>query len=199
MKRIFVIAAALFVAVQSFAREQPGTFTIKPTVGINISASTSDHANAKLGFVGGIDFGYKLNKLITFTAGAMYSCEGWNNPDAPNESVNLNYINVPVLINFNVVKGLVLKAGLQPGFSIGGKMVAEGQTVDFRELKSLVDLSVVNLSVPIGVSYEFKNFTVEARYNAGLSPLAKLSFLAESSVARGSVFQILLGYKIPLR
>lgn len=199
MKRILVIAAALFVAAQSFAQEQPGTFTIKPTAGINISASTSDHAKAKVGFVGGIDFGYKLNKLITFTAGAMYSCEGWNILDASNERVSLSYINVPVLINFNVVKGLVLKTGLQPGFSIGGKMVTGGQTVDFRDLKSLVDLSAVNLSVPIGVSYEIKNFTVEARYNTGLSPLAKIPFVAGSTVARGSVFQILLGYKIPLR
>lgn len=199
MKRFLLFAAALFVAAQSFAQVEPGTFTVQPTAGINISRSTSGHSKAKVGFVGGLEFGYKINKLIALTAGAVYSCEGFNIPNVNDGKVNLSYINVPVLVNFYVYKGLALKAGVQPGFSVGGKMMGEGQTVDFKELKSLLDLNTVNFSVPIGISYEIKKFTIDARYNIGVSALAKSPFFSDSNAARGSVFQIVLGYKIPLR
>lgn len=200
MKKILVIVAALFVAAQSFAQVEPGTFTIQPTAGINISKTTSDHSKSKVGFVGGLEFGYKVNKLIALTAGAMYSCEGWNIPDVDGGGkANLSYINVPVLVNFYVVKGLALKAGVQPGFSVGGKMVAGGHTIDFKEFKSLVELNAVNFSVPVGISYEIKNFTIDARYNIGVSAIAKSPLFNDSNAARSSVFQIVLGYKIPLR
>lgn len=199
MKKIFVIVAALFVAAQSFAQVEPGTFTIQPTAGVNLSKSTSDNAAYKVGFVGGVEFGYKLNKLIAFTAGAMYSNEGWVASKDSNAKVNLNYINVPVLINFYVVKGLALKAGIQPGFNVGGNVKENGQTIDFKELKSLMEINAVNLSMPIGISYEIKNFTIDARYNCGVTSLAKVTGVSDAKIAKGSVFQIVLGYKIPLR
>ena len=113
--------------------------------------------------------------------------------------MNLNYINVPVLINFYVVKGLALKAGIQPGFNVGGNVKENGQTIDFKELKSLMEINAVNLSMPIGISYEIRNFTIDARYNIGVSAIAKSPLFNDSNAARSSVFQIVLGYKIPLR
>ena len=37
-------------------------------------------------------------------------------------SYRLNYLNIPILANFYVTKGLALKAGIQPGFLIGSKL-----------------------------------------------------------------------------
>ena len=195
MKKIFIIVAALSVAAQSFAQVEPGTFTIQPTAGINISKVLMDDTESKVGFSGGLEFGYKVNKLIALTAGAMYSCEGWGLPKVNGGMVNVSYINVPVLVNFYVVRGLALKAGVQPGFNIGEKIKAEGWTIDPKDLS----LNAVNFSVPVGISYEINNFTIDARYNIGVSAIAKSPLFNDSNAARSSVFQIVLGYKIPLR
>ncbi len=49
-----------------------------------------------------------------------------------------------------------------------------------------------DFSVPVGVSYEFNNLVLEARYNVGLTEV-----IADSK-AKNSVFQLSLGYKFGL-
>ena len=48
------------------------------------------------------------------------------------------------------------------------------------------------LSMPIGLSYEFSNFVIEGRYNFGLTK----AFKDEDN--KNSVFQFTVGYKLPL-
>jgi hypothetical protein len=49
------------------------------------------------------------------------------------------------------------------------------------------------IDLPIGISYEFDKFMIDARYNLGLSKINK-----GSGSIRNSVFQISVGYKLPL-
>jgi len=46
--------------------------------------------------------------------------------------------------------------------------------------------------VPVGLSYEYKSFVIDARYNIGVTRVA------EGDESRNRVFQITLGYKINL-
>ena len=55
-----------------------------------------------------------------------------------------------------------------------------------------MDAKTVDLSIPIGLSYEFSNFVIDGRYNWGLTKVAK------DSDSKNSVFQNTLGYKLPL-
>lgn len=50
----------------------------------------------------------------------------------------------------------------------------------------------VDFSIPVGLSYEYNNFQLDARYNWGLTKAF------ENSKAKNSVFQITLGYKFDL-
>jgi hypothetical protein len=63
----------------------------------------------------------------------------------------------------------------------------------------------VDLSVPVGLSYEVSNFVFDARYNFGLTKATKSSYMIfgnqfsdEPNNIRNSVFQFTLGYKIDL-
>ena len=102
----------------------------------------------------------------------------------------LDYINVPITANVYVVKGLAVKLGLQPGFKVSDKASVDathgGQIAVPGKAKSF------DLSVPVGLSYEYKNFQLDARYNWGLTKVY------EGSKAKNSVFQITLGYKFDL-
>ena len=90
---------------------------------------------------------------------------------------NLSYINVPVMANVYVVPGLAVKLGLQPGFCVG-KDNTKAKTVD--------------LSIPVGLSYEYNNFVLDGRYNFGVTKVV------DKLDAKNSVFQITLGYKFDL-
>ena len=188
MKRFFIAAAAaLLVTFQSFAQTEPRTFTIQPTAGVNFATTTGDCA-IKTGFTGGVDFGYKFTKLFGLSVGAMYATEGFKVKDG-NNKFNADYINVPIMLNFNVVAGLVIKAGFQPGFNVGASASGITGEGDLKEL-----MKPTNLSIPVGVAYEFGNFVVDARYNIGVSPMFKTDVLGVES-ARGAVIQLTVGYK----
>ena len=54
------------------------------------------------------------------------------------------------------------------------------------------NVNKVDLTIPVGLSYEFCNVVVDARYNWGLTKVIK-----EQKV-RNSVFQFTVGYKFEL-
>lgn len=96
----------------------------------------------------------------------------------------MDYINVPLLANVYVTKGLAIKAGPQVGFMTRAKDEDE----DIKDICNKVDFSI-----PVGLSYEFSNFIIDARYNIGVSKIVK-----GASSGRNSVIMLTVGYKIPL-
>ena len=94
-----------------------------------------------------------------------------------------SYLNIPVLANVYVVPGLAVKLGVQPGFMID-KDDAE-------------DVNTFDLSIPVGLSYEYNNFVLDGRYNWGVTKINKHSVKGLDDT-RNSVFQITLGYKFSL-
>ena len=71
------------------------------------------------------------------------------------------------MVNFYVAKGFALKIGLQPGFLVNAK----AESVDNKDA-----FESFNLSMPIGLSYEFKNgITLDLRGTPGLTAVNKNS------------------------
>ena len=71
-----------------------------------------------------------------------------------------------------------MKAGVQPGFMVAKDDAENVNTFDF--------------SVPVGISYEYMNICLDARYNIGCTKVDK------DVKGCNSVFQITLGYKFKL-
>ena len=189
-------------SVGAFAQYEAGDFTIQPKVGLNAASSSSDHADYKAGFVGGVEAEYHLSSLVGLSGGVLYSMEGAKveNSDA---KFNLDYINIPILANFYVAKGLAVKAGIQPAFNVRKKFNdGNGNSFDLGKIKDVADeagldmpkVKSFNMSIPVGISYEYAGFCLDARYNIGVTNV----FDSEGFDAKSSVFQLTLGYKFKL-
>ena len=126
--------------------------------------------------------------------------------------MQLHYVSVPVLLNGYLADGLAVKAGVQLSYLIDANMRQEqtditmeigeggtpvyksGETVSKRQgIKGGMDK--VDVSIPIGISYEYMNVVIDARYNYGLLKTLKNS---DGGKARNRYFTFTLGYKFAL-
>lgn len=192
MKKLLVMAAMVLSSAGAFAQYSAGDFTIQPKVGLNCSNLTDYSEDGdtdwKAGLAVGIEGEYHILNWFGISAGLMYSQQGTkgeitNNKDA---KLHMDYLNVPILANFYVAKGLALKAGIQPGFKVSSKFKYDGLSVDADGVKS------TDWSMPIGISYEYAGFVLDARYTLGVSDAIK------NVDAKNQVFQLTLGYKFKL-
>ncbi len=138
-----------------------------------------------------------------------------------NGTLKCNYINLPLMANFYIpaVRGLSIKAGIQVGFLTNGKMSADEEIVVVRGTQATssfatidagtspqtqvtraqVNMSNVCKSVdvgfPIGLSYEYKNVVLDARYYFGLTKIDKTE---DAEDCRNRMLSITLGYRFKL-
>ena len=210
MKKLFFAAAVLMCSLTAFAQSKEGTFNILPKAGINISTlSNKDNAEVKVGITAGAEVEYMMTRQLSLSAGALFSMQGAKSTTVFREvdnttkeirevdiknTMEFDYINVPILANYYIIEGLAVKLGIQPGFNIVAKRKrTDGVDKVSENLKNLgVDVRKVDISIPIGVSYEFNDFVVDARFNLGLTEVADLV------KSKNRVFQITFGYQIDL-
>ena len=183
MKKFMMMVAMAFATLTASAQAEAGTLTLKPLVGINVANITDGDCDAKVGLAAGAELGYQLNESFAVTAGAIYSMQG-----AKSEGVkmNLDYINIPILANYYITKGLAVKAGIQPAFKVKSEAKADVVSVDMDGFKSF------DLSIPVGLSYEVSDFVIDARYNWGMTKVL------EGFDSKNTVFQFTVGYKFAL-
>mgnify|MGYP004680925519 FL=1 len=198
MKKLFLMALMAFIATTaSFAQWSVGSITVQPKIGINgANITDADNSDSRIGLVLGGEFEYRVSPIFSLSAGALYSmqgCKGTAEDDDGNTgdvSLKLDYINVPILANVYVVKGLAIKLGIQPGFNVRHKATATVSGVNVTT--NLPGVKSVDFSIPIGVSYEFNRFVIDGRYNLGVTKLI------DGADSKHSVFQFTFGYKFSL-
>jgi opacity protein-like surface antigen len=108
----------------------------------------------------------------------------------------LNYINLPVLAKYYVVDKLAVIAGPQVGFLMSAKETFESESLDAKDF-----YKTISLSFNIGASYDLTdNIFIDARYNLGLSNIAKEITDEEfdetiTPKIKNNVIQLAVGYK----
>jgi len=202
MKKLIVFAAVMLLAVSAFAQREVGSVTIQPKIGMNIASMTdSEDLDSRIGLVVGGEMEYQITDLVSLSVGALYSMQGCKGTveysvngkvtTIGDATLKLDYINVPVLANVYVAKGLAVKLGIQPGFKINSEVSAK--TAGVKVEAEMPGAQSVDLAIPVGLSYEFSNFQVDARYNWGVTDAYKWG-----GETKNSVFQITVGYKFDL-
>ena len=188
---------AFIATTASFAQWSVGSITVQPKIGINgANITDADNSDSRIGLVLGGEFEYRVSPVFSLSAGALYSmqgCKGTAEDDDGNTGdvgLKLDYINVPILANVYVVKGLAIKLGIQPGFNVRHKATATVSGVNVTT--NLPGVKSVDFSIPIGVSYEFNRFVIDGRYNFGVTKLI------DGADSKHSVFQFTFGYKFAL-
>ena len=195
MKKLMMIAIMMIAAVSVNAQNEAGQVSIKPMAGINLATMTkTTDSKMRVGLAAGLEFEYGVAENFGLSAGVLYSMQGVKGKEAwlgekADITYKFDYINIPVLANFYITKGLAIKAGIQPGFNVKKKVAVEVAGV--KDDATVDDVKGFALSVPVGLSYEFANVVLDARYNWGLTKAIK------DADSKHSYFTITLGYRIP--
>jgi Outer membrane protein beta-barrel domain len=158
----------------------------------NLTTSPSESGiKSKSDFSAGILASIPLFSSCFLQPEIMYSGQGASFSDSlANVNLNYGYLNVPVLFKYQHSSGLFAETGPQIGFLLSAKEKGNGQTVDTK-----ADTQSTDFSWAFGVGYKIPkiNLGLDARYNLGLTNLAKGSGSSNGTV-KNSVFQFGLFY-----
>ena len=207
--------AALSVNAQS--KVKPGTWSIQPKAGVTITSVTGlddfdgfmndvavkSESQVNVGATIGAEAEYQINDRFSVAAGVGYIMQGkqWDDYKVPGVEVkdlkmDLGYINVPIVANYYIFKGLAVKAGVQFAFMTNAKMKAteiEGKVETKESLDIKDNCKTFDFSIPVGVSYEFDNhIVIDARYNIGVTKVL------DGATNHNSVLLATVGYKFRL-
>jgi opacity protein-like surface antigen len=197
MKKLLMMLVMATVAMTASAQNtlrDKGSFTLQPKAGVGIGTIAGswttvggEKDKARIGFVAGLEGEYYAAEWFGLAVGLNYAQQGFKfEAENYKETTKLDYLNVPIVGNFYVAKGLALKTGFQFGFLMNAKL-------DSQDIKDLCNK--VNFAIPIGVSYEIENVVLDLRYNLGLNKTNKAD---NGNKARTDLIQITLGYKFNL-
>jgi len=152
---------------------------------IHVSPSepgTSFKFNANVN-AGGLAYIPLFNKL-GLQPEVVYSGQGAK-VESGNESgkYNIGYINVPVLLKYKDPSGFFAEIGPQIGFLVNAKIKSSGVSMDAKDVFKSTDVAGV-----FGIGYlSSLNIGVDARYNLGLTNIAKSGEETETSAKNGVI------------
>lgn len=190
----FLAIVTLVAKAQNTMREN-GTFTLQPKIGAGFGylsgtrdMGPGDKRKIRTGIVLGVEGEYYAARWLGITTGVNYAMQGWKYESHDEVTVTkLNYINIPFVANFYALRGFALKAGVQFGFLL----TAKNDDADWKD-----GAEKFNFAIPVGLSYEFGNFVIDARYNFAVSPINKVR--NDDNRWRSDLIQLTLGYKFAL-
>ena len=196
MKKLMMIAVMAIVAMTASAQNtlrDNGAFTLQPKVGLGLGSFSGEYVKVagesdpktRVGFLVGVEGEYYINSWFSAALGLNYAQQGWKVDDV---AAKLDYLNVPLTADFYVAPGLALKTGVQFGFL----MNAKAEDVDIKD-----DCEKMNISIPLGISYEISNFILDIRYNLGLTKVNKTTG-SHNMKQRSDLIQFTIGYKFEL-
>lgn len=194
MKKLLLLAIVLLSSAGIMAQEREGTLTVQPRVGMNLSSMT-DYNKMKFGYAFGMEMEYQITDIFSLSSALMYSDQGAKDDETgTDEILDIDFVNVPIMLNCYVVPGLAVKAGVQPAFRTKTSVKYDGMKMDvdwlLKQYGTDTEMNKFMLSVPVGLSYEYNHFVLDARYNIGVTDLFK-----GEGIMRNNVIQLTLGYK----
>jgi hypothetical protein len=191
MKKL-ILGIAIAISSLTFAQEKakasasPVSFGVK--AGLNVSSINSDDAKAKAGLYAGVFANIPVASFFSVQPEVLYNGMGAKNKDYSDVRLNLDYISVPVMLQYNVLPEFYLEAGPQFSFAINKKIKGDGGSVDVDKYYKGFDFGV-----GIGAGYYIaQGFGVTARFVAGATDIIENN---SSDAIRNSVFQVGIAYK----
>lgn len=183
MKKISLFFCTLFLATTIFAQNS----SIGLKAGLNISNldNSGTDMGSKVGFNGGLLAHIHIAPNLAVQPEVVYSGQGAKYTVAGVEhSLNLDYINIPLQLQYMFASGLRLQTGPQVGFLANVKdKISNGNETNFFTSE---DFKTVDFSWSAGLSYlSTSGLGVDGRYNFGLSNINN----AGSNVIKNNVFQ----------
>ncbi|MGP1560357.1 MAG: porin family protein [Prevotella intermedia] len=186
---------------------------------IGVADNRISHSQTRIGFSGGADVYYQLSDKLALSGGVAYTQAGCNFKDVPadlsarsgtvfhDSYFNLGYVDVPLLAHVYVSKGLAFSVGCQLSFLTKATSHAEGQGYEtdgkggikydkneVYEDDAKASFKKTAFAIPVGISYEYENVMLTARYNIGLSKV----YNHDLGDSKNKIITVSVGYKFNL-
>jgi len=205
MKKILLSAA--LAGISYFTNAQVGIDHISYGVkgGLNLASVKGkdvEGTSTLVGFHGGVQTNIPLTGSFTLQPELFYSAEGTKmkvemqgDGDEIIEGTaktHLNYLNLPVLLQYQHASGAFAVTGPQIGYLLSAKVKMSGVSEDVKE-----SFNKINLGWTLGVGYVIPatSFGIDVRYNFGLTKLAKGEDGEPSAKAFNRTFQAGVFYR----
>ena len=182
-----------------------------PKVGLNLSNLSGIDGKMNIGCVAGASFEVFIANNIAIDAELLYSHQGssgvYRNIDTTDDygnpvvqeygpyNFNLHYFNMNYLVRWYPWADLPwsFTTGIHTGYLISAHAKHEhGENINLKN-----SIYRGDVSIPLGVSYEWKQWQLEARYNLSFRKLAREAEAKDLlKNARNSMLEVTLGYRI---
>lgn len=197
MRKTLLFILLLASLAIAHAQKRVGTTTLYPRVGMTFSKFSNDKllnpnddrplpSKFTTGFTAGLEAQHQFTDLFAASIGLLYSEQGTDFKHDERvdmkTTIDANYLVVPVLAVFTSPIGLSLKMGLQPEVRVSNK---------YDKV-----LNRMTLSLPLGLSYEYRHIALDIRYAFGLTHIYKDQLNSDSS--HNATLSLTLGYAIGL-
>lgn len=185
---VALVAGSLAFAQTSTSSSSPVSFGLK--AGLNVSTISGDDSKAKAGFYGGVFANIPVASSFSVQPEVLYNGVGAKADGMEDLKVNLSYISVPVMFQYNALPNFYLEAGPQFSFLIDSKFKYQNVSVDGKDYVKGFDFGI-----GLGAGYYFTpNIGLTARYVAGVTDIAKETNGIQAE-GKNNVFQVGLAYK----
>lgn len=199
MKKLF-LGLAIVVSSLTFAQQ----FGIK--AGVNLSTvsdaesltevANSVDAKSKVGFNAGVFANFPVAESFSVQPELLYNALGTkltNKGNTGNDNaltLNLDYLSLPVMFQYNLVPNLYLEAGPQFSYLLSSKFKYNGNSTD----SNTDGLNKFDIGIGLGAGYYFNgNIGITARYVAGLTDIIKDN--PTDTSFKNNAFQVGLAFK----
>lgn len=177
MKRTGLISLFIFACTVCVSQIAEPVFLLKPVLGINACQVHGDAASGynKPGVNGGIVLNTRLSKKLSFDLGFVFTQKGaWKNQDPDNGDynffrINVNYIEVPTLLNAKLNSKYFITLGPSIGYLVNFNV-----HVNNTNYSDLYTFEKLEFSSNFGLGRKIKgNWLVEVRTNNSFLPILK--------------------------
>lgn len=194
MKKL-ILGLAITATSFAFAQEKtkstsaaPFTFGVK--AGLNVSTISGGDSKSKAGFYAGGFMNIPVASSFSVQPEVLYNGVGAKADGMSDVKVNLSYISVPVMFQYNATPEFYLEAGPQFSFLVDSKIKYQSVSVKANDY-----IKTFDFGIGIGAGYFFTpHIGVNARYVAGVTDIGK-KLGGDQPEGKNNVFQVGLAYK----
>ena len=198
MKSRSLVLALAVVVLSAFGGARAGadptnTFALGLEAGANFSnfigsdVTTSGVTNSRLGLVGGAFLSLNFGNTFAIRPEILYAQKGGK--DTSNDTYQLDYVEVPVLLKFSLGTPVInpaLLLGPTFNFNTVASVVTSG-----GDSSAIQNVNSSDIGLMAGVELDFDKFFVTGRYELGFDDVTKAS--SNNNVQNG-VITAMVGY-----
>ncbi len=164
-----VLLSLVVIATTVFASQAQVSYGAKAGANLyNFSGDDADGFDSKIGFNVGGFVNIPVSETFSVQPELVFSAEGAKTSiSSVDANYNMNYLNIPIMLQYNNPSGFYAEAGPQIGLLMSAKVKVDSESEDVKD-----SFKGTNISLGVGVGYRLPNgLGFGARYNLGLGNL----------------------------